>query len=63
MLRGGDKALQAELREGKLDIVRSMAKDQEENGAAILDVNMGLGGILHLVLLIFLWHLGFLYLT
>lgn len=41
----GKKALQAELREGKLDIVRSMAKDQEENGAAILDVNMGLGGI------------------
>ena len=41
----GKKALQAELREGKLDIVRNMARDQEENGAAILDVNMGLGGI------------------
>ena len=41
----GKKKLQAELREGSLDLVRSMARAQEENGAAILDVNMGLNGI------------------
>ena len=41
----GKKKLQAELREGKLDLVRQMAREQEENGAAILDVNMGLNGI------------------
>ena len=41
----GKKALQAELREGKLDIVRRFAKEQEESGADILDVNMGTSGI------------------
>lgn len=41
----GKKALQAELREGSLDLVCRMAKEQEENGAAILDVNMGMNGI------------------
>lgn len=41
----GKKALQAELREGSLDLVTEMAESQEENGAAILDVNMGMNGI------------------
>ncbi|KMO87835.1 5-methyltetrahydrofolate--homocysteine methyltransferase [Megasphaera cerevisiae DSM 20462] len=41
----GKKKLQAELREGKLDLVRAMAREQEKNGAAILDVNMGTNGI------------------
>lgn len=41
----GKKALQAELREGKLDMVLQFAQEQEECGAAILDVNMGMSGI------------------
>lgn len=41
----GKKKLQAELRAGKLDLVRAMAREQERNGAAILDVNMGTNGI------------------
>lgn len=41
----GKKALQAELRAGSLDLVCRMAAEQEENGAAILDVNMGMNGI------------------
>lgn len=39
------KKLQEELRSGKLDLVRQMAMEQEENGADILDVNMGMNGI------------------
>ncbi len=41
----GKKALQAELREGKLDIVAQMATEQAELGAAVLDVNVGMNGI------------------
>lgn len=41
----GKKALQAELREGKLDIVSQMAERQQEEGADILDINMGMNGI------------------
>lgn len=41
----GKKKLQAELREGNLNLVRTMAREQEENGAQILDVNMGMNGI------------------
>ena len=41
----GKKALQAELKEGKLDMVRTFAEEQEEGGAAILDINVGMGGI------------------
>ncbi len=41
----GKKKLQAELREGRLDLVRQMAMDQEKNGAKILDINMGMNGI------------------
>lgn len=41
----GKKELQAQLREGNLDIVRNMAEEQTKNGASILDVNMGMNGI------------------
>ncbi len=41
----GKKALQEQLRDGNLDMVCQMATKQEENGAAILDVNMGMNGI------------------
>lgn len=41
----GKKALQAELREGKMDLVIQYAKEQEEAGAYILDVNAGMPGI------------------
>lgn len=41
----GKKKLQAELREGSLDLVCEMAEQQEKNGAAILDINMGMNGI------------------
>lgn len=41
----GKKALQAELRSGSLDMVTEMAEAQEEAGASILDVNMGMNGI------------------
>ncbi len=41
----GKKALQAELREGCFDLVTEMAESQEELGASVLDVNMGMNGI------------------
>jgi len=41
----GKKALQKELREGKLSLVRELAKDQERHGAELLDVNAGMPGI------------------
>lgn len=41
----GKKKLQAELKAGSLNMVRSMAIEQEENGAQILDINMGMNGI------------------
>ena len=41
----GKKALQAELREGKLDMVMDFAIQQQAAGAQLLDVNMGLSGI------------------
>lgn len=41
----GKKALQEQLRAGGLDLVTEMAEAQEEAGAAILDVNMGMNGI------------------
>ncbi len=41
----GKKDLQAELREGKLDLVRALAEEQVEQGAKVLDVNMGMDGI------------------
>lgn len=41
----GKKALQEELRQGKLDIVLDMAEEQTAHGARVLDVNMGMNGI------------------
>lgn len=41
----GKKALQAELREEKMDLVLQFAKEQEKAGAYILDVNAGMPGI------------------
>lgn len=41
----GKKALQEELRNGKLFIVSNFAVEQEEKGADILDINLGMGGI------------------
>lgn len=41
----GKKLLQAELREGRLDKVLQFAEEQEQCGACILDVNMGMSGI------------------
>lgn len=41
----GKKELQAQLREGELELVVSMAEEQVEKGAKILDVNMGMNGI------------------
>lgn len=41
----GKKKLQAELREGKLDMVLAFAEEQEECGAKLLDINVGMSGI------------------
>ncbi|MDE6434025.1 MAG: homocysteine S-methyltransferase family protein [Lachnospiraceae bacterium] len=41
----GKKKLQEELREGSLDMVVRFAEEQEEKGAAVLDINMGTNGI------------------
>lgn len=41
----GKKALQAELKEGSLDLLLSMASEQEEKGAHVLDLNVGMNGI------------------
>lgn len=41
----GKKRLQEELRNGSLELVLEMAEEQEEHGAQILDINMGMNGI------------------
>lgn len=41
----GKKALQEQLQAGNLDMVLEFAEAQEEAGAAVLDVNMGMNGI------------------
>lgn len=41
----GKKKLQEELRNGKFDLVISMAEEQTECGAKVLDINMGMNGI------------------
>lgn len=41
----GKKLLQAELREGRMELVVDMALEQEKNGASVLDINMGMNGI------------------
>ena len=41
----GKKALQASLKDGSMELVSNMAWEQEEYGADILDVNVGMNGI------------------
>lgn len=41
----GKKKLQEQLRQDNLDLVIQMAEEQEEKGAAILDINVGMNGI------------------
>lgn len=41
----GKKLLQAQLREGSMDKVLQFAEEQEQCGAQVLDVNMGMSGI------------------
>lgn len=41
----GKKLLQEELRKQSMDMVMSMAEEQEADGASILDVNMGMSGV------------------
>lgn len=41
----GKKVLQKELLQGKFSLVRQIAKDQEKEGASLLDVNVGVPGI------------------
>lgn len=41
----GKKVLQAQLKEGCLDLVNEMAQNQVESGADILDINVGMNGI------------------
>lgn len=41
----GKKALQAQLKEGSLELVETFTEEQEEKGASILDINVGMGGI------------------
>ncbi|MBO4458348.1 MAG: homocysteine S-methyltransferase family protein [Butyrivibrio sp.] len=41
----GKKKLQEQLREGNLDMVIDFAEKQEEDGASILDINVGMSGI------------------
>lgn len=41
----GKKKLQAELREGSFELVKTMAEEQTAKGADILDINMGMNGI------------------
>ena len=41
----GKKLLQAQLREGCMDKVLQFAEEQEQGGASILDINMGMSGI------------------
>ena len=41
----GKKLLQSQLREGVTDRVLQFAEEQEQDGASVLDVNMGMSGI------------------
>lgn len=41
----GKKKLQAQLKEGSMDMVTEFAEEQEACGAAVLDINMGMSGI------------------
>lgn len=41
----GKKKLQEELREGNFELINEFAFEQEQNGASLLDVNVGMSGI------------------
>lgn len=41
----GKKKLQTELAEGSLELVAEMAREQAAQGASVLDINVGMGGI------------------
>ncbi len=41
----GKKKLQAELKEGSMEMVKNFAEEQEACGARVLDINVGMGGI------------------
>ncbi len=41
----GKKALQAELKEGSMELVKTYAEEQDELGACVLDINMGMGNV------------------
>ena len=41
----GKKAFQAQLREGNIEKALEFATEQEANGATLLDVNLGMGGV------------------
>jgi len=41
----GKKALQEELRKGEFEMVTDFALSQEENGAKVLDINVGMSGV------------------
>lgn len=41
----GKKALQQELLDGKMSLIRQMTKEQKRDGAGLLDVNVGVPGI------------------
>ncbi len=41
----GRKAMQEELRAGKMELIGNLAEEQAENGADILDINVGMNGI------------------
>ena len=41
----GKKKLQAELKEGSMEMVKHFAEEQEACGAKVLDINVGMGGI------------------
>jgi len=41
----GKKTLQQELLAGKMTLIRQMAREQEESGASLLDVNVGVPGL------------------
>jgi 5-methyltetrahydrofolate--homocysteine methyltransferase len=48
----GKKKLQSQLKEGSMDLVRQLAREQEDMGVRVLDVNMGMGGVSELDLML-----------
>lgn len=52
----GKKKLQAELKEGVLDLVCNMAEEQALGGASILDINVGMNGVDERALMLKVMH-------